>query len=1568
MGKRLMLHIVTLLLCMIVFLQPGGLVKGSGLPEDDGPDNLIHNPGFEEESLLPWVTAPANNSQVLIERSTEMPRTGEAALKFTPRPAGSSNVRQQLTLERGREYSFSVWVRLEEVPSKQQFVQMKLDYSSSTDPAYKPGGTSYPQIDRINQAGTQWVRLQGTHTYEGTGEEVTLWLYFETVQPNAVPVYIDDVYVYQQKYGTAVEISGPTALDIPLAGSPALFYSYEATVFNQDGMPMAGDAEPVTWFFRNGPNEGVALDGDGRLAVDSSASPGYLYITASLISNSQVMGEKRIYIGSFPPLAEHVGIEGMAAAGREIEGIYEYASPVNEGISLYRWLWSDSLDGLYEAMAGETAARLTIGEERAYGFIVFEITPVDANGWQGALVRSEPVQVLIQRNEYYVDPAAGSDSNPGTLQLPFQTIERARDEVRLFNREMQDNITVYLREGEYNYAELGRHTLRSVPLASGEGAYAVRTGWTLDERDSGHNGYEVIYKAYPGENPVISGGKIITQWSIHDQARNIYKAYVGVGSDTRQLYVNGQRAVVARSDGPPANLTFDSHTGHTTTDAFMAGWGNKTDIEFVYHSHWVQHRIKVSSITAEGGLADIRLHEPRWTFAINTQTPSIIAASQLKWIENAYELLDSEGEWYLDRTTGYLYYKPRSGEDMDTAVVTMPVVDELLAIRGKSAAAPVQHVRIEGISFQYAGWLRPNAASGHHGNQNNTLREEGNRLPEGAVAVDFARHIALERNTFSRLGSTALYMKGGIQHIRINGNVFYDISGSGMNIGDPALITPSAVRADGRLLSEHIEITNNYIRHIGVEYESAAGISTSFGRNIRIAHNEIRHIPYTGIHMGWHEDGLSENIRVEHNLIYDLLTTSIYDGGAIYSLGTNQGSAEAPAYTVRNNYIRNQLNESGALFPDNQSKWWLAESNVVDLKDSPAWNNVATPTLIHIHSVQSANHRFLNNYATTGKYLNRGTNNVLEAFHIVPDAVWPREALLIMDQAGLEPEYAALRGREARNMLLNAGFETRQENVWRTVEANFVRSSAEHAEGVKSARVAPLQAGGHMRQTLELLAGMTYELAVKVKLEEGAEQSVSLYVEWTDGQAGEATVVAAGTANAHGWTEIAGAFSYAGEAPGAIADVYIQLADTAGSAPYYVDDFQAVEQDNIPLPVLWQEIAAAEQEHNLAVEGEEEGLYLPGSKALFLEGIADALEAAALEPGPKQAYGILRLLNGHRLWFAGQRIILDRGPLNAALLEAEQLLAQSREGEEFGMYLPGSKAELLAAVQEAEAALSRPDATQAQLDMALEQLEEGISLFCSKLIQLNHAYIDGLLEEAAGLLADAVEGNEPGQYAPGSKQALQAVVDEVNALKHPPYGDHTTSMLVDEESWVNGSPAHQEEGVQFQGRGITYTGRTYLDQLFELEAEFNYVSGAWPGFAVRSLYPSATVGGVGAPTAYLLIFKESEWEYQKWVDGTRTDYAVFPNTQVHSGERHRFRFGALNQNGGVRLLMEVDGQPVFDFVDTWEPILVQGYFGVYSTTGPLWLYPVYQLSEDNLIVACGLLQDALDAFQAGRND
>ena len=91
--------------------------------------------------------------------------------------------------------------------------------------------------------------------------------------------------------------------------------------------------------------------------------------------------------------------------------------------------------------------------------------------------------------EIYVSPQ-GSDEAQGTKEHPLATLHRARDVVRQLKATAKGPVTVMLRGGVHRLEE---------PVIFGP-------------EDSGTEDCPITYTAYPGETPVISGGRMITGW------------------------------------------------------------------------------------------------------------------------------------------------------------------------------------------------------------------------------------------------------------------------------------------------------------------------------------------------------------------------------------------------------------------------------------------------------------------------------------------------------------------------------------------------------------------------------------------------------------------------------------------------------------------------------------------------------------------------------------------------------------------------------------------------------------------------------------------------------------------------------------------------------------------------------------------------------------------------------------------------------------------------------------------------------------------------------------------------
>ena len=148
----------------------------------------------------------------------------------------------------------------------------------------------------------------------------------------------------------------------------------------------------------------------------------------------------------------------------------------------------------------------------------------------------------------------------------------------------------------------------------------------------------------------------------------------------RQLFVNGRRAVRARTPNGPQWWKLQPRKNSEANDATIvlgvdhriAAWKNISDVEAV----WINNND--GSRKCLGGVNETEntftLPPPHmWPHGMsheyNIGFPSGPFAC---YFENALEMLDEPGEWYLDRHTGTLSYWPREGEDLTRAEVVAP--------------------------------------------------------------------------------------------------------------------------------------------------------------------------------------------------------------------------------------------------------------------------------------------------------------------------------------------------------------------------------------------------------------------------------------------------------------------------------------------------------------------------------------------------------------------------------------------------------------------------------------------------------------------------------------------------------------------------------------------------------------------------------------------------------------------------------------------------------------------------------------------------------------------------------
>jgi hypothetical protein len=322
------------------------------------------------------------------------------------------------------------------------------------------------------------------------------------------------------------------------------------------------------------------------------------------------------------------------------------------------------------------------------------------------------------------------------------------------------------------------------------GTYPVTGTIAFGATDSGTNGFYVKYVNYPGETPLLTGGQPITGWNLYDSTNNIWQAK-GVSSLFRQLYVNGTKAVRARTPnlgtGGVANFNRITGTDQTVPSVQVASsevgnWNNLTKVEMHLMINWGDATLRLAASSTTGNTASLTFQNPENGILSQRPFPILGSVKQAYYFENAYEFLDTPGEWYLNEATSTLYYEPRTGETMATAMVVAPMVETLVSVMGTSAdTAPAHHIWFQGLAFAHSTYLQAStngfldAQAGQYNISATAQNQQYVGRPAAGVYVANANNIWFQGNIFAQMAATGLDFNYGTHNDTILANVFTDI-------------------------------------------------------------------------------------------------------------------------------------------------------------------------------------------------------------------------------------------------------------------------------------------------------------------------------------------------------------------------------------------------------------------------------------------------------------------------------------------------------------------------------------------------------------------------------------------------------------------------------------------------------------------------------------------------------------------------------------------------------------------------------------------------------------------------
>ncbi|WP_170317224.1 right-handed parallel beta-helix repeat-containing protein [Acrocarpospora corrugata] len=623
------------------------------------------------------------------------------------------------------------------------------------------------------------------------------------------------------------------------------------------------------------------------------------------------------------------------------------------------------------------------------------------------------------------------DNGPGRRNEPLATLQEAQRRVRAAMAQGDRDVVVQLLDGTHRL---------TAPLR-------------FEAADSGRDGHTVTWTAARDAKPVISGAFPVTGWELDDAATGIYKADVGTGFDSRQLYVDDKPAQRARIRVARSDITLNA-TGFTINNPNLAYLADLTDhrrIDFQAMLSFTNRFAPVESISG----STVVMQQPAWNN--NTYGYDSIQAplrTPTFFLLNSKSFLNEPGEWYLDATAGVLYYKPLPGQDITRTRVELPRLESLVQIGG-TYDSPARDLRFENLTFTGSTWLHPSTSDGYANQQTGVFISgvqphrpadaftscafgcqgfEGSRngwaQVAAAIQVSAAQDITFAGSTFVNLGSVALGIGNdanahatgvglGAQKVSVIGSTFTANAGGGIMVGG---VRPGAHHpSDPRMINSDIVISNNRIHSNALEYLDQDGIFASYVTRLTIEHNYVADMPYTGIGLGYgwgaNDPGGSpeylnrglydfqpiydtpttlSDVRVVGNHVRNVVQT-MFDASCIYTLSA------MPRSTIDQNYCENS-GQLGLYF-DEGSRYVSASHNVF-VGTAAQWAHANNQNGNHTGDLTLIEN-YTTNPAITG-LVNGSRGNLTRGNVTVIDGNLPIEASRVVYNAGPVGEYRTI--------------------------------------------------------------------------------------------------------------------------------------------------------------------------------------------------------------------------------------------------------------------------------------------------------------------------------------------------------------------------------------------------------------------------------------------------------------------------------------------------------------------------------------------------------------------------------
>ena len=443
----------------------------------------------------------------------------------------------------------------------------------------------------------------------------------------------------------------------------------------------------------------------------------------------------------------------------------------------------------------------------------------------------------------------GSAQADGSLKRPYGSLPDAVDAVRALRKAGQvEPVKIVLRKG--------RHQLnQTLVLGLEDGSPATSDDLAFEQYGAGDTTSPAFltFAAYPGEQPVVSGGVPVTDWKRLESApaelpaRAVGKVWVAdmpAGMDRfYTLYDSHGRLNRARNSGFAYAKPGTARTLHFPEGA-LKNWDNLEDVEIQVRPSraWVINMLPLASVDETNGVAKTSVSAtyemgplPGWVH--NPSGANV-------WVENILEALNEPGEWVANTKTRKIYLWPSDpAKDGSPRGILAPSTGELIRVEGAidydgPTDEPVRGIAFSALTFTHGdrwAWTTDETRLGWG------MQHDWDMFDRPTALLRFrgAEDCRVTKCRFINSGGSGLRLDLHAQRNRVVDSEFAHLGEAGILLAGYGPGTKD--------VNHHNDIINNHIHHFSeITWHSPGLWAWQSGHN-RMIHNEMHHSGYSAV-------------------------------------------------------------------------------------------------------------------------------------------------------------------------------------------------------------------------------------------------------------------------------------------------------------------------------------------------------------------------------------------------------------------------------------------------------------------------------------------------------------------------------------------------------------------------------------------------------------------------------------------------------------------------------------------------------------------------------------------------